>query len=154
MVAMVSIFICVPGEPVGKGRPRIGRHGQHAMMFTPQKTADYESAVRAEAAASMRGEKPLTGPLELKLQLFLGIPKGHSKKRAEACRRGLEVPTKTPDWDNCAKAVCDAFNGVVWEDDKQVVDAFVTKRYADEPCIIAIVTPLKLGPVDLLDGQG
>lgn len=122
------------------------------MMFTPEKTASYENAVAAEARLSMHGEKPLAGPLELKLQLFLGIPKGYSKKRAEACRRGLEVPTKTPDWDNCAKAVCDAFNGIVWEDDKQVVDAHVTKRYADAPCIVAIVTPLTFGPVDLLAG--
>ncbi|MEM5617407.1 RusA family crossover junction endodeoxyribonuclease [Pseudomonas aeruginosa] len=32
----------VPGEPVGKGRPRIGRVAGHARMFTPAKTANYE----------------------------------------------------------------------------------------------------------------
>lgn len=146
----MSIFICVPGEPVGKGRPKASSRGGFVRMYTPEKTATYEKAVAAEALVSMRGEKPLTGPLEIKMQLFVGIPKGYSKKRADACRRGLELPTKTPDWDNCAKAICDAFNGVVWEDDKQVVDAFVTKRYSDNPCVIAIVSPIEQPVASLL----
>ncbi|HFX1196683.1 TPA: RusA family crossover junction endodeoxyribonuclease, partial [Pseudomonas aeruginosa] len=29
------VMFTVPGEPVGKGRPRIGRVGAHARMFTP-----------------------------------------------------------------------------------------------------------------------
>ena len=54
------------------------------------------------------------------------------------------VPTKTPDWENIAKSVCDAFNGIVWDDDCQIVDAHVTKRFGEEPCVICIVTELDL----------
>lgn len=139
-----SVFICVPGEPVGKGRPRIGRRGKHAMMFTPQKTADYEQAVKAEAAKSMAGRAPFDGPVELKLQVFTGIPKSYPKAKALAARLGKIAPTKKPDIDNVVKAVCDSLNEVVWIDDVQVVDLHVSKRFGDEPCIIAIVTPLDL----------
>jgi Holliday junction resolvase RusA-like endonuclease len=116
-------------------------------MYTPQKTADYEAKIREEGEKVMRGcgRIALQGPLQIDLTITLGIPASYSKKRTEACLRGFEMPTKVPDWDNVAKAVCDALNGVVWIDDKQVVDAVVRKRYGDEPCIIAIVTPLDLG---------
>ena len=139
-----SVFICVPGEPVGKGRPRIGRRGKHAMMFTPQKTADYEQAVKAEAAKSMAGRAPFDGPVELKLQVFTGIPKSYPKAKSLAARLGKIAPTKKPDIDNVVKAVCDSLNEVVWIDDVQVVDLHVSKRFGDEPCIIAIVTPIDL----------
>lgn len=138
-----SIFICVPGEPVGKGRPRIGRRGKHAMMFTPQKTADYESLVRSEAEKTMAGRELMHGPVELKLQIFTGIPKSYSKAKAQAAKLGKIAPTKKPDIDNVVKAICDAFNEVVWLDDVQVVDLHVTKRFGEEPCIIAIVTPIE-----------
>ena len=139
-----SVFICVPGDPVGKGRPRITTRGGFARTYTPEKTKEYEKCVRFEAECSMRGQPLMTGPVELKLQIFMPIPASYSKKKALACRMQTVVPTKKPDLDNILKAVCDAFNGVVWVDDTQVVDCHVTKRFADEPCVICIVTPLDL----------
>lgn len=139
-----SVFVLVPGDPIGKGRPRIGRRGPHAMMFTPPETVAYENAVRREASRSMQGRALLSGPVELKLQIFMPIPVSYSKKKAEAARLGRIVPTKKPDGDNIIKAICDAFNGAVWVDDTQVVDYHVTKRFGEPSCVIAIVTPLDL----------
>lgn len=139
-----TIFICVPGLPIAKGRPKFARRGNFVTTYTPEKTRDYEAIVAAEAVTSMRGEAPLKGPLELTMQIFLPIPTSYSKKKAQACREQSMVPTKTPDWENVAKSVCDAFNGIVWDDDSQIVDAHVSKRFADTACVIAIVTPLDL----------
>jgi hypothetical protein len=41
-------------------------------------------------------------------------------------------PTKKPDIDNIAKHF-DALNGVVWTDDKNVIEATILKRYAHSP---------------------
>ena len=139
-----SVFVCVPGDPVGKGRPRITTIGGFARTYTPEKTKKYEQHVRLEAALSMRGAPLIKGPVELKLQIFMPIPDSYSKKKAQLCREQRVVPTKKPDLDNVLKAVCDAFNGIVWVDDTQVVDCHVTKRFADEACVICIVTPLDL----------
>ena len=49
------IVFTVPGEPQGKGRPRIGRVGQHARMFTPAKTVAYEGLVALAAQEAMQG---------------------------------------------------------------------------------------------------
>jgi Holliday junction resolvase RusA-like endonuclease len=73
---------------------------------------------------------PLKGAVAVYIYIKLAVPKSYSKKRTEACLSGLELPTKKPDWDNVAKSVCDALNGIVYMDDTQIVDAHVTKVYA------------------------
>ena len=52
---------------------------------------------------------------------------------------GRILPTKRPDADNVAKIVLDGLNKVAWEDDTQVVEMMVIKRYAEEPLVAVIV---------------
>lgn len=141
---MTSVLVVVPGDPVGKGRPRIGKRGNLAIMFTPPATVEYENAVKREAALSMQGRELFAGPVELWLEIYMPIPPSYPKKKAQAARDGLLVPTKKPDGDNVIKAICDALNGVVWVDDTQVVDYIVKKRFADTPCCVVRVSPLDL----------
>ncbi|PQM05684.1 RusA family crossover junction endodeoxyribonuclease, partial [Pseudomonas aeruginosa] len=49
------VMFTVPGEPQGKGRPRIGRVGAHARMFTPAKTVAYEGLVAMAAQEALAG---------------------------------------------------------------------------------------------------
>lgn len=143
------ITICIPGEPVGKGRPRVSTIGGHARMFTPAKTKSYEETVKSEAVASMRGMEPLSGPVALRLELYLGVPASYPKGRRAKCLSGEIWPTKKPDIDNVVKAICDAFNGVVWIDDVQVVSMAVVKRYGETPCVLANVEQITAGGLDL-----
>ena len=46
--------------------------------------------------------------------------------------RGCIFPSKKPDADNIAKIVLDALNGVAYEDDSQVINLSVQKRYSEE----------------------
>lgn len=139
-----TLFVCVPGDPVGKGRARVRMMGKIPMLYTPKATVEYEQRVAYEAGMSMRGAELFSGPVELKLQIFMPIPVSYTKAKKAAARLGKLVPTKTPDFDNICKAVCDALNGVVWSDDKQVVDAHITKRFSDTPCVMFTVTKLDL----------
>jgi len=141
-----SVFICMPGEPVGKGRAKAVSMGGFIRMYTPKKTVEYEDMVREEARITMKAGRyeAFSGPVELKLQIFLPIPISYTKRKKEEARAQLMVPTKKPDFDNVVKAVCDAFNGIVWNDDTQVVDCHITKRFGEEPCVIAIITALNL----------
>jgi Holliday junction resolvase RusA-like endonuclease len=50
--------------------------------------------------------------------------------RQKACIEGTERPTKKPDIDNIVKAILDGMNGIVYVDDKQVVDLNLTKVYS------------------------
>jgi Holliday junction resolvase RusA-like endonuclease len=141
---MSEVFILIPGAPFGKQSVRSTVRGGFAVNYMPKETVEYEAHCGREASLSMQGRPLITGPVELKLQLFYPIPESWSKKRKEAARLGAVVPTKKPDSSNCLKAIEDGFTGAVWVDDCQVVDHHITKRFSDEPCVIAIVTPLDL----------
>lgn len=140
----MTLFVCVPGEPRGKQRPRATVRGGFAQFYTPEATREAENAIQIEARLSMQGRGKFEGPVSVDIQMFHSIRKSWPKAKKEAARLGKVVPTIKVDADNCIKLYLDAFNGVVWVDDVQVVDLRVSKRFSDNPCVIVIVSPLDL----------
>ena len=114
-------FFFVDGAPQGKGRPRFT--GKRA--YTPKRTAEYEKRIRE----SYKGEC-LAGALFVDITAFFAIPKSYTKAKKNAIENGNLAPTKKPDADNIGKVVLDALNGIAYEDDKQIVDLRVRKKYA------------------------
>jgi Holliday junction resolvase RusA-like endonuclease len=133
------ITITLPGEPVAKGRPRFTKTG-HA--FTPAKSRNYEHMLRVVAGQVMRSRPPLQGPVLVTLEAHLPIPTAWSKKKQRLALSGHIFPTTRPDLDNLLKGAADACNGIVWRDDKQIVEAKLTKRYSDRPRLTLIVAEL------------
>ncbi|UGA38203.1 RusA family crossover junction endodeoxyribonuclease [Chromobacterium haemolyticum] len=55
----MNISFFVPGAPVGKGRPKVSsRGGKFARMYTPEKTANYESLIALAAQEAGNGRQP------------------------------------------------------------------------------------------------
>lgn len=129
------IAFTVPGQPQGKGRPRIGKIGQHARMFTPAKTVAYEGLIAIAAQQAMAGRPMLDGPVEVSLAIECQVPASWSQKKQRQALAGEVMPTTKPDVDNVVKAVFDGLNGVLWRDDVQVVSLRLRKRYAATPCV-------------------
>jgi Holliday junction resolvase RusA-like endonuclease len=102
-------------EPIAKGRPRFSRQG-HA--YTPEKTRIFERTVRMLASV-YKPVKPLTGALKVTVLFLLRPPK----------KKVREYPVCKPDLDNLVKGIKDSLNGVMWEDDAQIVDSCQSKRY-------------------------
>ena len=134
----------VPGTPVGKGRPRAARRGAGVVMFTPEKTADYESLVAATAGNAMRAHQLLDGPLEAVLEMRFPVPASWSKAKRARALAGVEWHTSKPDADNVAKAVLDACNGVVFRDDSQIVILIATKAFSEEPGVRVVIRECSL----------
>jgi Holliday junction resolvase RusA-like endonuclease len=132
------IEIVLLGQPRGKERPRLTKAGH---VYTPEKTRDYEAALKFAAKEAMGERAPLDGPLRVDIMIRRPIPQSWPKKRQEAARRGELRPTTKPDFDNYAKTV-DALNLVVWIDDGQVVDGRVQKFYSDKPGMWIRVSPI------------
>jgi len=130
------ITVEISGVPKGKGRPRFVRATGHA--FTPQPTRSYESALKYSAHLAMTGKVPLEGPLRIELSALFPIPASWSQKKKAAAAAGNLRPTGRPDLDNLMKML-DAFNGVVWRDDAQVVSASIRKAYSDKPRLVVTV---------------
>jgi Holliday junction resolvase RusA-like endonuclease len=141
-VSTVIVF-SVPGTPVGKGRPKFARRGSFVTTYTPEKTASYESLVKVKAEEAMRGHQIIEGAVSVEIALHVTPPASWSQKRQREALAGVIFPITKPDWDNCAKGICDAMNGIVFLDDKQVVDASVSKRYNGTPGAHVVVRVLR-----------
>lgn len=134
----LPLTVILETAPVGKERPKLGRGGN---VYTPRKTAAFEQMLAVEAARGMRPRAPFTEPVRLDVHAQFAIPKSWPNWRREAALGRTIWPTSV-DLDNVIKAVQDALNGVVFQDDRQVVRVSGTKVYAERPSIIVSVTPL------------
>jgi Holliday junction resolvase RusA-like endonuclease len=128
----LAVYFVIDGPAVGKGRPRVSTIAGRPRMYTPAKTVAWERLVTEAAASAMGSWAPSSHPWAVRIVIFAPIPASWSKRRQEAAKRGDEVPGK-PDLDNVAKAVLDACNGVLYDDDKQVVQLRVEKAYCTDP---------------------
>lgn len=123
----------IPGEPQGKGRPKVVKIAGFTRMATPAKTVAYEGLVAHCAAAALAGRPLLDGPAACVLRIDCSVPASWSGKKQRAALAGEVRPTTKPDVDNVVKAVFDGCNGVLWRDDVQVVELTVRKRYSATP---------------------
>jgi Holliday junction resolvase RusA-like endonuclease len=135
----MTITFTIPGPPVGKGRPRMGKAGGFSRLYTPEKTVSYESLVGYTATQAMAGRPLLEGACTVAMDICVQIPASWSRKKQAAAAAGTVHPTTKPDIDNVEKAVFDGLNGVVWRDDVQVVEVRKRKRYADTPGVCVTV---------------
>lgn len=141
------IEIVIPGEPLAKGRPRIGmnKHTGRAMAFTPAKTRTKEGVITSIAMDVMDGRAPLEGPLSMAVTAVFAIPKSASKKARAAMLADEVRPTKRPDTSNIAKAYEDALNEIVYRDDSQIVLGSVRKMWGDVAKTVVVVRPWRKG---------
>ena len=121
----MRIEFTINGECVPKARPRFSKFGH---VYTTPKTRAYENIVKSTA---IDNRVPcITTALRIELK---SIPKSFSKKKRELANEGKIYPVVKPDIDNYVKSVLDGLNGVLFMDDKQIVDFRAVKRYSDNP---------------------
>jgi len=125
--------LLIPGEPVAKGRPKLGTVNGHAMAFTPAKTRRYEDIVRQLAVQAWRRPLLAGEPIFLTVIFCRGIPASWSKRDKQSAMLGTKLPIGRPDLDNCVKAITDGLNGVVYADDAAIVSITASKRYSTDP---------------------
>lgn len=123
----MKVAFTVYGQPVGKARARVTRHG----TYTPAETVGYEESIVAAALEAMEGREPIPRdtPVEMEIHAWFRMAPSWSKKKKDALR--LKRVTQKPDWDNIGKAVSDALSGVCYIDDAQV-DARVIRRWVPD----------------------
>lgn len=128
------------GQAIAKGRPRATVIGGHARMYTPERTTAFEGKVRAIACVEMAKAGLAATPEACRVEMAFERcpPKSWSKKKTLEMR-GLPI-TGRPDVDNQAKAILDALNGVVFEDDGQVSDLFVSRRWGETDSVRVAVS--------------
>ena len=117
---MLMIKLEFPIKAVAKERARSTKFGHH---YTPSKTAKFERFIRDYSRPQMSGRQPLESNLELLIAFQLQKPKSTK----------LVYPHQ--DLDNFCKSLLDGMNGVVYNDDKQVVLLAASKNWGDKDLI-------------------
>lgn len=98
--------------PVTFKRP--GSNSKH--RYDPPDYAAFKRALGYVARRAMRGKNPLDCAIKFTADIFNNLP-------PESRNFG--------DWDNHAKAICDALNGICFTDDRQIVDGRVRLHRGD-----------------------
>jgi Holliday junction resolvase RusA-like endonuclease len=129
------IQFTIPGEPVGKGRPRATTINGMARMYTPKKTASYEA--RVIDAFVRAGGVMLGGNIAMSIHATFSMPMSWSMKKRQAMDGAYCA--KNIDADNVAKIVCDALNSIAYADDRQVVNLKVEKRWGKSGFVKVLV---------------
>ena len=101
-------------EPTPQVRPRVSLESR--CVYEPKHMKAYKSVISAQARIVMGAQPIMTGAVVMILKFY-------RKYKATSRRYG--------DFDNLAKAVCDALNGIVYADDSQIVSCRIEK-YKDK----------------------
>lgn len=123
---MFSFF--VPGQPRGKGRPRLGKR----TTYTDSKTREYEEFVKWTFKQKYGNVEPVAEkvPVAVFIIAYYKQPKSLTKSEKAAVIDGSLFPTVKPDGDNIAKIILDPLNKLAFNDDNQVTKLVVYKRFA------------------------
>lgn len=117
--------LTISGQPYSQKRHRTAKSGHRYDPSYKDKKAIQK------ALLPIKPPKPLTGMLRVNISAYFQTPKSWSKKKQDEVE-GL-FRAKTPDVDNIFKIYSDAMNGMIFEDDKQIVFCHVSKYYSMNP---------------------
>ena len=126
-------------EPQQQERPRATGRGKFIRVYDPPNTAKFKRELRRLATIAMRGKERLSGALQVEIVFARKVQKSLSKKERALRLTGKHRPTVKPDIDNYTKSTLDALNGVLWDDDAQIVRMILDKIYTDTPAVIVRV---------------
>lgn len=116
------VYFAVRGVAVAQQRARLNRGSKKP--YIPEKTRDWRSLVAWEAKKAMVGKDILTGMVKIKIHF-------HFEKEDESSW-GLIAPgiKRVGDLDNLEKALWDAMNRIVYNDDLQISKAEKARFWA------------------------
>lgn len=134
------------GEVKAKQSVKFANFGGFMRKYTPADVKSYANWVKL----SFQKEHPTHLPsmydgyyIEVKIFVYMKVPASFSNKKREMALNGYIRPDKKPDWDNISKNICDALNGIVYADDKAIVDGEVHKLYAEVDYVNVIIKAFK-----------
>ncbi len=94
-------------------------------------------------AAKEAGVSELVGPIVVCIMVFKPKPKSHPKHPTKNCPYPDYWITR-PDAENFIKPISDALTGIAWNDDAQIIDLRVGKRYGHENKTLVRITAIEM----------
>lgn len=119
-------------QPAGSKKGYVNpKTGKVIITDAAKGSRPWKQQVAGEALARTNGT-PFAGPVELALTFFVARPKAHygtGRNAAKLKPTAPRYPTTRPDATKLLRAVEDALTGIVYADDAQVINQYVSKLY-------------------------
>lgn len=135
--------IKLDGKPIAKQRARHTTKGKFVVTYDPQssdKIAVRNKLIKIVNEAINSEDKQTSieasnlsriNSYSVDLTFYFPVNESDSTARKNAKLWGMELPTCKPDYDNLEKFYLDCANGVLWQDDRMIVDGRARKRYGN-----------------------
>lgn len=133
---MKSYLFEIPGEPFGKQRARTLKTGR---SYTPEQTVNYENLVKTCFTQKYPCESITEDFLIIDIIAVYPVPQSWTKKKQIASLENRNFP-KRHDWDNIGKIICDGLQGVLYQNDNQIFEGYVHKRFGARPRTVVMAS--------------
>lgn len=132
---MIDLTFEVLGTPVPQHRPRFSRAGKFVRTYNVKEDTQYREKLYWEAKKALKTPILRGIPLRVDIDVFRALPSSLAPAKRDLALLGVVRPSTRPDVDNYLKQIFDGLNGIVWEDDGQIVTVTAAKWYSDRPGI-------------------
>ena len=116
----------VYGNPIPQKQTKFVR--KTGIAYNPSKKAQDQFQWQVKPYAP---SEPLTCPIVLDLTFFVPIPQSKSKVKKRLMANHTILPIHKPDIDNLAYLITNAMKKIFYEDDAQIIDMYLHKRYSE-----------------------
>ena len=131
----------------GKVKPKQSfRYTRFGHKYTPRDVKQYARDIQYSFYAKYPKWLPsmfFDKPLRAEIEVYIKMPQSFSKIKKQRAIAGEIRPLVKPDVDNCTKNIFDALNGIVYPDDKQIVELSVKKFYSETEFVKVRIEDLK-----------
>ncbi len=138
MTPAFEISFAVPGVPVPRNSQKVSTKSGRVVQYLPKRVREHKARVEAYATLAMHTARlqPVSGLVALEAVFVFPAPlAGISRAEWARIEAGelLTYPKIRCDLDNALKLIGDALQGIVFVNDKQIVDVHLSKRIGKEP---------------------
>lgn len=119
---ITMLILEVSGRPMPWKAPYVTKKG----AFSSHTNRKHEIQWQLK---SQFNQEPWEGAISLKLSFFFAPPKNTSFVKKRQMLSNVIHFTKRPDASNLEKLLCDCGNGILWNDDSQIINLEVSKLY-------------------------
>ena len=140
MTETAKITFTVEGRPIPQGSKRaipLKKDGQYtgrvSMLESSDKLSGWRADIREEARRRMNGFPVFDDPCFLVADFYFRRPKGHYGTGKNAGKLKPSAPpyhTNQPDASKLLRAIEDAMEGIVYVNDKLIVEEYGRKHWA------------------------
>lgn len=129
-------------QPRGSKKPITGRGRRRGLLIDDNaQSGPWMEVVSFYAKRAMREReliRPFDGPLCLKAIFFRERPASHYSKRGGLLPSAPAFPATKPDCSKLMRAIEDAMNQIVYDDDGRLVDSWPSKRWGKSGVLIQL----------------